>query len=101
MKEVYKFKIDKALSEAVEARQLELTGLERLYWSTLSTTAYVIPQEKIKTLQDEYIKVNAEYEMLKTKVNNLIPEECLFVDDKEQLELNNKLYCLLKEEHII
>ena len=31
MKEVYKFKIDKALSEAVEARQLELTGLERLY----------------------------------------------------------------------
>ena len=77
MKEVYKFKIDKALSEAVEARQLELTGLERLYWSTLSTTSYVIPQEKIKTLQDEYIKVNAEYEMLKTKVNNLIPEEYL------------------------
>ena len=77
MKEVYKFKIDSALSEAVEARQLELTGLERLYWSTLSTTAYVIPQEKIKTLQDEYIKVNAEYEMLKTKVNNLIPEEYL------------------------
>ena len=77
MKEVYKFKIDKALSEAVEARQLELTGLERLYWSTLSTTSYVIPQEKIKTLQDEYIKVNAEYEMLKTKINNLIPEEYL------------------------
>ena len=25
----------------------------------------------------------------------------LFVDDKEQLTLNNKLYCLLKEEHII
>ena len=25
----------------------------------------------------------------------------LFVDDKEQLELNRKLYCLLKEEHII
>ena len=77
MKEVYKFKIDKALSEAVEARQLELTGLERLYWSTLSTTSYVIPQEKIKTLQDEYIKVNAEYEMLKTKINNLIPEQYL------------------------
>lgn len=77
MKEVYKFKIDSALSEAVEARQLELTGLERLYWSTLSTTSYVIPQEKIKALQDEYIKVNAEYEMLKTKVNNLIPEEYL------------------------
>lgn len=77
MKEVYKFKIDSALSEAVEARQLELTGLERLYWSTISTTSYVIPQEKIKALQDEYIKVNAEYEMLKTKVNNLIPEEYL------------------------
>ena len=77
MKEVYKFKIDKALSEAVEARQLELTGLERLYWSTLSTTAYIIPPEKIKTLQDEYIKVNAEYEMLKTKINNLIPEQYL------------------------
>lgn len=77
MKEVYKFKINSALSEAVEARQLELTGLERLYWSTLSTTSYVIPQEKIKTLQDEYIKVNAEYEMLKTKINNLIPEEYL------------------------
>ena len=77
MKEVYKFKIDSALSEAFEARQLELTGLERLYWSTLSTTSYVIPQEKIKTLQDEYIKVNAEYEMLKTKINNLIPEQYL------------------------
>ena len=25
----------------------------------------------------------------------------LFLDDKKQLELNNKLYCLLKEEHII
>lgn len=25
----------------------------------------------------------------------------LFVDDEEQLTLNNKLYCLLKEEHII
>ena len=25
----------------------------------------------------------------------------LYLDDKEQLELNNKLYCLLKEEHII
>ena len=25
----------------------------------------------------------------------------LFVNDKEQLTLNNKLYCLLKEEHII
>ena len=77
MKEVYKFKIDSALSEAVEARQLELTGLERLYWSTISTTSYVIPQEKIKALQDEYIKVNAEYEMLKTKINNLIPGEYL------------------------
>ena len=25
----------------------------------------------------------------------------LFVDDKEQLTLNRKLFCLLKEEHII
>ena len=25
----------------------------------------------------------------------------LFLDDKKQLTLNNKLYCLLKEEHII
>ena len=25
----------------------------------------------------------------------------LYLDDKEQLTLNNKLYCLLKEEHII
>ena len=77
MKEVYKFKIDNALSEAVEARQLELSGFERLYCIILSTTAYIIPQEKIKTLQDEYIKVNAEYEMLKTKINNLIPEQYL------------------------
>lgn len=25
----------------------------------------------------------------------------LYLDDKEQLEINNKLYCFLKEEHII
>ena len=25
----------------------------------------------------------------------------LYLSDKEQLELNNKLYCFLKEEHII
>ena len=25
----------------------------------------------------------------------------LYLDDKKQLELNRKLYCLLKEEHII
>lgn len=25
----------------------------------------------------------------------------LFLDDKEQLEINRKMYCLLKEEHII
>lgn len=25
----------------------------------------------------------------------------LFLDDKQQLELNRKMYCLLKEEHII
>lgn len=86
MKEVYKFTIDRALSEAVEARQLELAGLERLYWSSLSNTSYNIPEEKIKALQNEYIKVNAEYEMLKTKVNNLIPAE--YLDSKYQWNLD-------------
>ena len=72
---IVKKEIDKDLVDAIQARSIELAGLERLIGFSLSNAEYEIPQEKIDELMKKHKDTNAEYELLKQQVTNLIKEE--------------------------
>lgn len=67
-------KIPESLSYAIQQRSLEKNGLTELIKFALSTNhEYKIPEEKITSLYNEYMKINAEYDILKNKVIEYIP----------------------------
>lgn len=74
MKET-KFTVDHALSEAIQARQVELDGIQRMLAFAWSTTEYNIPQEKIDELKEDYNRTNLEYNLLRQKITDMVPEE--------------------------
>lgn len=69
------FQIDHALSEAIQARQVELDGIQRMLAFAWSTTEYQIPQDKIDELKADYNKTNLEYNLLRQKVTDMVPAE--------------------------
>lgn len=69
------FQIDPALSEAIQARQIELDGIQRMLAFAWSTTEYNIPQEKINELKADYNKTNLEYNILRQQVTDMVPED--------------------------
>ena len=74
MKE-YTFTIDEALRDAIELRQYELNALERLIVFSLSTQEYQVPNDKIELLKQDYIEKNAEYNILKQKITDMISKD--------------------------
>lgn len=69
------FEVPAALTQAIETRQLELEGYKNLLGFAYSTTQYVVPESRIAILEEKMIKCNAEYELLKQQVDNMIPAE--------------------------
>ena len=69
------FEIDHALSEAIQARQVELDGIQRMLAFAWSTTEYTIPQDKIDELKEDYNKTNLEYNLLRQKITDMVPPE--------------------------
>lgn len=69
------FQIDPALSDAIQARQIELDGIQRMLAFAWSTTEYTIPQEKIDELKADYNKTNLEYNLLRQKITDMVPED--------------------------
>lgn len=69
------FKIDQALASAIQTRQVELDGLQRLMAFAWSTTDYQIPQTKLDELMAEYNKINLEYNVLRQKITDMISDE--------------------------
>jgi hypothetical protein len=69
------FQIDQALTEAIQARQVELDGIQRMLAFAWSTNEYQIPQEKIDELKADYNKTNLEYNLLRQQITNMVPEE--------------------------
>lgn len=69
------FTVDSALSDAIQARQIELDGLQRMLAFAWSTTEYNIPQEKIDELKADYNKTNLEYNLLRQKITDMVPAE--------------------------
>ena len=69
------FQIDHALSEAILARQIELDGIQRMLAFAWSTTEYQIPQDKIDELKEDYNRTNLEYNLLRQKITDMVPEE--------------------------
>ena len=69
------FEIDPALSESIQARQIELDGIQRMLAFAWSTTEYTIPQEKIDELKEDYNKTNLEYNLLRQKITDMVPAE--------------------------
>ena len=69
------FQIDPALSEAIQARQIELDGIQRMLAFAWSTTEYQIPKEKIDELKADYNKTNLEYNLLRQKITDMAPAE--------------------------
>lgn len=67
--------LEESLVDAIHARQIKLSGLERLMAFAMSTSQYTIPDDKINALKEEYFDVNAEYEMLKQKITDMLPED--------------------------
>ena len=74
MKE-YTFTIDEALRDAIELRQYELNALERLIVFSLATQEYQVPNDKIELLKQDYIEKNAEYNILKQKITDMISKD--------------------------
>ena len=69
------FKIDQALADAIQARQVELDGLQRLLAFAWSSNEYQIPQSKIDELMADYNKTNLEYNILRQQVTDMVPAE--------------------------
>ena len=67
--------LEESLVDAIQARQIKLSGLERLMAFAMSTSQYTIHDDKINALKEEYFDVNAEYEMLKQKITDMLPED--------------------------
>lgn len=63
------------LSNAIQSCQVEMDGLKQLIGYAMSTTDYVIPQEKIDELQKQFMVKNREYNQLKEDVEKLIPAD--------------------------
>lgn len=69
------FQIERALSEAIQTRQVELDGIQRMLAFAWSTNEYQIPQEKIDELKADYNKTNLEYNLLRQKVTDMVPAD--------------------------
>lgn len=69
------FTVDSALAEAIQARQVELDGLQRMLAFAWSTTEYQIPKERIDELKEDYNKTNLEYNLLRQKITDMVPED--------------------------
>lgn len=69
------FEVPEALTQAIEARQLELDGYKDLLGFAYSTTQYIIPEARIALLEEKMMKCKAEYEILKQEVDQMIPAE--------------------------
>lgn len=74
MKEI-SIKIDPALSQAIQARQVELDGIQKMLAFAWSTTEYQIPQSKIDELKADYNKTNLEYNVLRQEITDMVPED--------------------------
>ena len=72
--------LEESLVDAIQARQIKLSGLERLMAFAMSTSQYTIPDDKINALKEEYFDVNAEYEMLKQNYKPYHPTLCISRD---------------------
>ena len=68
--------IPRSLSAALQQRFIEINGLLSLITFALSTNhEYNIPEEKVQALLNEYFKAQAEMGILKTHIQNYIPQE--------------------------
>lgn len=82
--------VDKELSNAIEARQIEMDSLKNLLGFAYSTTAYTIPEERIKKLEKEFNELNAEYNLLKNKIElEYIPNDYNKAKTVWNLDFNN------------
>lgn len=66
--------IEPALRDMIQAKSIELSGLERLIAFAMSNTEYTVPQEKIDELMTKYSEINAEYELAKAQVSAIVKE---------------------------
>lgn len=64
--------IPKELNDALQQRQIELDGIQRLLAFAWSTTEYQIPEDRINKLQAEYNRINNEYSILKDQVTDIV-----------------------------
>ena len=68
----FTFDVPAELCDALEAKQYEVNGLQKLIAFALSmNNEYQVADDKFARLQKEFIKANAEYELLKEKVEDL------------------------------
>ena len=74
-KKTITFTVEPALAEAIQTRQVELDGIQRMLGFAWSTTEYNIPQEKIDELKADYNKTNLEYNLLRQKITDMVPED--------------------------
>lgn len=83
---VHTFTIDENLRDAIQARQIEMEGLQNLIGFAMSTTQYNIPKEKITEMRKEYNDKLFEYNLLKDEISNIIPKE--YQEDKYSWQLD-------------
>lgn len=65
--------VSEELNEKLLDVQVEMDGLKQLIAYMLSTTEYIIPEEKINALQAKFMEKNKIYNDLKSEVETLIP----------------------------
>ena len=77
--------VDQKLNDDILTIQVEMDGLKQLIAYMLSTTEYLIPQEKIDALQADFMKKNKIYNDLKSEIEALIPDG--FIKEKTSWNL--------------
>lgn len=73
MEKIYDVPVE--LVEAIQARQIELDGLKNMLAFCYSTTDYIIPEERITKLENDYNDKFTEYSLLKLKVEDIFSSD--------------------------
>ena len=82
--------VDKELSNAIEARQIEMDSVKNLLGFAYSTTTYTIPESRIEKLEKEFNEINTEYNLLKNQIELIaIPSDFNKAKTSWNLEFNN------------
>ena len=93
------YEVSAELSDAIQSRQIRLEGLKDLLGFCYSTTSYNIPKDKVRELEQEYIDVVAEYNLLKEQVEAIFIKEFNPANTSWNLDFHTKKVTVVENDN--